>query len=310
MSSDRSPKFIRISIATALTIGTVVTGLVGCYITLDTYLDRKSNRQYEREQQSQVNRVAALEAAGQHEECIREAAKVPQEAQVFWAAQTYWRNCHIHLAAARIEQAKQQAERGEFAQAIAEVSQIAVDSPSYSEAQHLTREWSECIWALAQSHYWQPVDQINQALTIAGAIPPHSPIYKEVQAQIQQWQQRWEDNQQQWVAAHQALSLGQFEQAMTAAQQIKDHPFWTPNRNVLIHKIQEQQLQRQYETILETARQLLRQGEPANAIATVAQLPDDYPWGERKQRLIDDAETKQRQVAVCRMFSLKLRSCY
>lgn len=308
-SSNFSPNFIRTGIATALTIGTAVPGLVGCYITLDSYLERKSARQSEQEYQAQVDRVAALEKAGQYEECIREAAEVPQIAQSFGAAQRHQHNCHSRLAAARIKQAKQLAAAGNLAEAIAAVSQIAVDSPFYSETQQLMRQWSERILAIASSYYLQPADQISQALTIAAAIPPQSPIYEEAQAKIQQWQQLWAENWQHWTAAHQALSLNQFEQAAIAARQIKNHPFWTFNRETLIQQIQERQQQQQYETVLETARQLLRQGEPENAIQTVAQLPDAYPWGERKQKLINEAAAEQKQVNFCRTVTLGFFNC-
>lgn len=207
----------------------------------------------------QIDRVRDLESAGKYEECIREAAKVPQTAPFFLTAQIHAQNCHIHFANAQIEQAQQQEARGEVPQAIAELSLVSADSPSYSKAQQLMRQWSERIWGTAQSYYWQPADQLNPALAIAETIPPQSPIYEPIQTQIQQWKQLWAENQQFWLTAQQALALNQLEQAMTAAQQIKDHPYWTPRRNAMIQEIQAQQQRQRYETIVETARELLRQ---------------------------------------------------
>ncbi len=127
---------------------------------------------------------------------------------------------------------------------------------------------------------------------------------------MQQWQQLWENNFRCWIVAHQALDLGKFDEAMTQAQQIEDHPFWTPNRNSFNQMVQERRLQQQYKTVWETAEQFLVQGEPENAIATAVQLPNLHPWGERKQQLIDRAETKQRQVTLCQTLSLKLLGCH
>ncbi|WP_088893780.1 hypothetical protein [Leptolyngbya ohadii] len=313
MSSDAAPKILKISIATALTIATtaaVIPGAVGCLITTDAYLRQQSKQEFEQEQQAIANTAFALATAGDYHGCVTHTAQVLPQANVYQTAQVYLRNCQTNLATFQLEQAKQQAAQGEFAQAIETVNQIAVGSAQYNEAQQLIEQWSERILEIAWSYYWQPVDQLNQALTIAGAIPPSSPSYPEAQAQIQSWRQLWSENNQHWVAAQEALTLKQFDVALTHAQQIQDHPFWTHNRISLIQMVQEKRLQQQYEDIWNQAERLLTQGEPENAIATAAQLPDTLPWRERKQQVIDRAEAKRRQVSLCQTLSLGLLGCY
>ncbi|WP_088892329.1 hypothetical protein [Leptolyngbya ohadii] len=313
MSSDAAPRVLRISIATALTIATtaaVIPGAVGCLITTDTYLRQQSKQEFEQEQQAIANTAFALATAGDYHGCVAQAAQVLPQAKVYQTAQVYLRNCQTNLVAPQLAQARQQAAQGQFAQAIETVNQIAVGSAQYDEAKQLIEQWSERILEIAWSDYWQPVNQFGQAIAIASAIPPSSPAYPKAQAQIQAWRQLWTENNQHWVAAQQALNLEQFAVALTQAQQIQDHPFWTHNRISLIQIVEEQRLQQQYEDIWNQAERLLAQGEPENAIATAAQLPDTLPWRERKQQVIDRAEAKRRQVSLCQTLSLGLLGCY
>ncbi|WP_348254607.1 hypothetical protein [Leptolyngbya sp. ST-U4] len=310
---DAVPRLFRMSITTGLTfaaIAAVIPGLMGCFIATDAYLRQQSRQQFEREQQAIANTAFALETAGDYQGCIAQAEQVSSKANVYWATQLHLRNCQTKLAMFQLAQARQNAAQGEFAQAIEAVSQITVGAAQYNEAQQLIQQWSERILEIAWSEYWQPIDQLDQALTIAGAIPVNSPIYPKAQAQMQQWRQLWADNHQHWFTAHAALNLEQFDVALMQAQQIKEHPFWAHSRSSLIQTVEEKRLQQQYEDIWNTAEHLLAQGEPQNAIDTATQLPNTFPWGERKRQVIDRAEAKRRQVILCQSLSLGLLNCY
>jgi hypothetical protein len=313
MSPEAIPKFFKISPATLLTLtaaAAVTPGVVGCFLNVDTYRRQQSKRQFEQEQQAITNHAGGLAAAGDYLGCLTEVSKVRPQSNAYYEAQSYWRNCQNRLAASQLEQAKRQAEKGEFAQAIQTASQVSSSSSCYDEAQQLIKQWSERILEIAETYYLQPSNQCNQALTIARAIPASSPIYSKAQEQLQKWQQLCTDNTRHWFNAQQALNQGQLDTALNEAQQIVAHPFWALQRDRLLQTVQTIQLQQQYEAAWKRSDSFLEQGELKNAITTANQLPDTVPWGERKQRLIGRAEAKQRQIALCQAVSLKLLNCH
>lgn len=312
MNSERGPDWFRKGIAAALalaTTGAVLPGAIAGFISLDGYLRRQEQRQFEQEQRSIVLRVETFAASGDDRNCIAEARHVLPYASVFQAAQVYRQICQNRLASAQLDQAQQQADRGELPQAIRSATQI-VSGEARQAAQQRIEAWSERILADAERHYWQPQSQLDRALAIAATIPISSPTYLKARAKMQQWQQDEAANQQHWLAAQQALQQEQFDNALAHAQQISQHPSWKLQRDFMIQVVQEKQQQMHHDTTWKTAEDFLQQGEPENAIAMADRLPNEVPWGERKQQVIDKAEIRQRQIHFCRKASFGLMNCY
>lgn len=312
MSFESKSRFLKTSLALSLTITTVAAGLAEVGQRLANIADhprQQEKQRFEQEQGASLARAQEFAAAGNYLGCIAETEKVQVDATVYPQAQVYNRHCQNQLAAAWLEQAKQRATQGDLAGAIGDAGQVAGSSDYYDEAQQMIQDYSGQLFEQAESHYWQPVDQLEQALAIISAIPTTSPTFEKALKQSQEWRQTWTDNTRYLSSARQALAQEQWTIALSEAQQVTDHPFWLPQKNTILQAIQDQQ-QQQYAEQLEIATVLLERNETANAIVVAQQLPDAFPWSERKQQLIARAKAKQRQIGLCQQISLGFLSCY
>jgi hypothetical protein len=96
-----------------------------------------------------------------------------------------------------LKEAKQLANTGQFPKAIALLTTIPPDNPLHSQAQELTRIWSQRILQIAEDYYWQSTGSLNDAIATANEIPSTSPVYTQAQETIQQWQTVWATNAKQ-----------------------------------------------------------------------------------------------------------------
>jgi hypothetical protein len=306
-TSSHTHKFLRLGLTTILTFSTAAATFstaMGSWIAVRSHLQVQFNQQ----QSARLKRAQASYQQNDYEICIAEAQNVSPMVQIFSDAQALLQVCQTLQAQQLLNQAKGLAAEGRFAAAIARLDQMP-PSLLTAEARQLLRVWSERILAIAQEQYWQPTDQMSAAIKIANAIPANSPVYEAAQAWIQQSQLEWQTNQQYLQAAWMALEQGDLAIARSTAQHISSHPFWQVPMQSVMAAIAAEETEQYYQHILKTAKWYLEQGEPENAIHVVSELPNHHPWGERKQKIIQKARAKLRQIRVCQILSLGLLSC-
>lgn len=162
--------------------------------------------------------------------------------------------------------AREAAKSGHLADLTAAVNLVSAwpaDHPLYREGQSLLAEWSAQILDLAESRLES--SGVQDALAVVRQIPPSSPISAEVQEAIAQWQAQWQQGEQIWNKAQEALRNQDWNLAaeqVTALGQT-DSDYWRTHR---MEALTRQILQEQ------TAHQLIRQARQAASSQTLASL--------------------------------------
>ncbi|MEB3358755.1 MAG: hypothetical protein VKK04_18660 [Synechococcales bacterium] len=152
--------------------------------------------------------------------------------------------------------------------------------PFYTKAQESMADWSEVLLNMARSSF--QAGDLNEAVKIAGQVPPASPLYDQAQGQIRQWQDQWARGnkiyqaaiaalkQQNWtLASEQVTALGQLEQ-----------PYWRQTKadELSLRILKEKEMFQ----ILRQAREMAAGEQPdqmTEAIALVADIdPQTYIW--------------------------------
>ena len=298
------PKAIAATL-TILTTAVAVSNSIESLIAVQSHFQR----QFQLSQEALLHRAEAAKENRNYAECIAHEGEVQPESNVHEQAQVLLTICEDTQAQIQLEQAKTLAAQGRLAEAIAHASQIH-NSSSFAQAQQYIQTWSEQVLRNAQTHYWQPSNHLNDAVTIANAIPPASPVYATAQEQIQAWRSEWANNDRHWQTAQKALAASKWTAALEAAHQITQRPYWSQQTAGLIQAANEELAQQHYEDLWNTAQQLLVRGEPENAMQVAYGLPDHLPWAERKTQIIEKAQARLRRTEVCQQVSLGLLGCY
>jgi hypothetical protein len=161
---------------------------------------------------------------------------------------------------------REAAKSGHLADLAAAVNLVAnwpADHPLYREGQPLLAEWSAQILDLAEARLES--SGVQDALAVVRQIPPSSPIYAEVQEAIAQWQVQWQQGEQIWNKAQDALRNQDWNLAaeqVTALGQT-DSDYWRTHR---MEALTRQILQEQ------TAHKLLIQARQAMGDQTLKEL--------------------------------------
>lgn len=296
------------SLAAVLTIA-LSTGLLTSAITAFFSMRSQTAQNLE---QNHVHLLDSAQVAYELERflvCIEETSQILHHPSQYRAqARELLNRCEHAYAEHLLRDAKQLATDGHFAAAIQQAHQVP-NSALSREAHDWVEYWSERILAIATDYYRHPTNRLADAIGVASAIPDVSPIHAKAQARIQQWQMEEQHNQEQWQAAREALSAGNLSVAQRAIEQLSDRPAWQDDKQRLQQDLGRKQLERRYHQTLQTAEQLLVQKEPENAIALAQQVPDSYPWGERRHQIIKRAEAMQRRQGACQLFTLGFASC-
>jgi predicted NAD-dependent protein-ADP-ribosyltransferase YbiA (DUF1768 family) len=241
--------------------------------------------------------------------CMQEASQILQRPSQYGAeARELLNHCENRYAEQLLQRAKQFAADGQFEMAVHTAHQIP-SSPSSGAAQNWIKHWSERMLEIATDYYDNSTNQLSVAISVASAIPEFSPVYTQAQSHIQQWQAEEQRNRDQSQAARDALQTGNLEVAQQAIEQLSDRPAWQGIKQQLVQELKRKQLEQHYHQTLQAAEQLLVQREPENAIALARQVPNSYPWGERRHQIIERAEAMQRRQGLCQVFTLGLASC-
>ena len=102
--------------------------------------------------------------------------------------------------------------------AVTRLTQISPQSPVHPEAQTLINQWSNQLLEQAANTYRD--GRYDNAIALAQSIPVSSLNYQHAQETLDLWQEEWEVNTKQLAAAHQALQVGSWREAVTAAEMV------------------------------------------------------------------------------------------
>lgn len=220
------PKQHRLLIGASIT--TIAIGALGVYALY---------RQPGTGIQASLEQMKTENAAGNYQECVNRATAIPQNSRIYTEAQTLLQQCQFSLA-------QQLAADNNFAVAITEAAKIPQSSVGYQEAQQRISQWSDSILKMAQNRYQS--GNLNDAIDIAKTIPASSSVYPKAQGTIQQWKQEWQQNKSYLQAAQKALNQRKWQNAMSEANKVTDHPYW----------------QEQLEPIIQTAKSQIAAPQP------------------------------------------------
>ncbi len=195
----------------SLRIGAAITAMLVSLVAIYTIKWPLTNTE------KTLERTTALKAKGNYQECVNQATTSRLGSQ----ANT---NAKVLLYECRLAEAKQLAAAKNFPAAIAQASQIPQTDASYAAARQLIAQWSNSILEIAKKHYQS--GELNQAIASAQNIPKTSPIYPKVPKAIEQWQKDWKKNNSALQAAKSSLAAGKCQQALSAAKQVTNHPYW------------------------------------------------------------------------------------
>lgn len=307
-----SPKekleWVRIGIAVSISgaIGTILLSLgIGAYLAVQS----QARKEYNNRQQMILDNARAYQHNNNFDACLSEAMQIQSDASLFPEAQVLIRDCQQSLVGQQIEIAWQLADRGELKNAIALIMQVPNVS-SNTQLQELVQQFSQRMYDIAWTYYREETNKFNEAIAVLRAIPENSNIASEAQSATQRMQTEWFSNEQHFQAAQAALQKGDLAKARQEVELITKHAFWQQQLRPLVRILEYQEQEQLYANILQDAEAALERKELRNAIELVQQLPDQYPWAERKTNVITKANTEQRQLELCqRMFSW-LVDCY
>ncbi len=135
-----------------------------------------------------ITTLEATNEQGDYATCIEKSYQFPHAPAELVSQAENWRyTCKVNQAIAILDEADQQFATQNFAEAIATVRQISVQTPDqHTTAQQRIENWSAQIFAAAQQQYEQGA--WATAIQWAEIIPESSSHYAEVRQAIAQWE--------------------------------------------------------------------------------------------------------------------------
>ena len=176
-----------------------------------------------------LEQIETLKAEGKYEECMNQAATVPQDSRFYNDAQALLHECQL-------AQAKNFAANQNFKAAITEAGKIPQDAAFHQDAQQLIGQWSNSILEIATNKYQS--GKLNDAIAIAKIIPESSPVYQKAQEAIKQWNGEWEKNNSYLQAAKSALDEGRWQNAISEGKKVIDTPHSKEKIEPIIQKVE------------------------------------------------------------------------
>ncbi|WP_375511211.1 protein kinase [uncultured Nostoc sp.] len=98
-------------------------------------------------------------------------------------------------------------------------------APAYSETETLSKATQE----------YQAGD-LQEAIALAKSIPPHSNVYPEAQATIEEWQEQWQVAAQQYQIAQTAFNESKWSDVLHAAAKIPNISYWQSKTDKLVQQ--------------------------------------------------------------------------
>lgn len=214
-----------------LTISGAISIFLGLLASYNYFNYRKAYLQAEQT----LKQIEELKVAENYSECIQQAQVFPQDyTDLNSKLNILLLECRQGEATAKLAEAKKLVEQSNYQNAIALVAQIAPDMTAYGEAQTLIEQWSNQIWQIAINQYQE--GKLEAAKAIANSISNNSSLTTKVQTTISQWEQEWQQNQTYLATAQKAIKESRWQDAINAANQISDHPYWQKQSQTLIQQ--------------------------------------------------------------------------
>ena len=188
--------------------------------------------------QATLEQARALETAGKHDDCIKQAQTIPANSRLYAEAQALTKDCQAAQTKAQLDQGKKLAADSKFKEAIALAASIPKESPAYAEAQKLIDQCSEGLLKQATQQY--EAGKLDEAIAAAKVIPADRPVGKKAQQQIAQWQKDWSTSDAKLKAAQKALDQGNWQAAINTAKKVSNTVYWQPKTKAIIQKAQDQ----------------------------------------------------------------------
>lgn len=176
---------------------------------------------------------------------------------------------------------------GVLLSALEKVSQWPQDDPLASQANYLANEWSRIALVIARQK--MKAGDLPGAMKLARKIPQSTTVYSEAQANIQSWEQDWQQGQKGYETAQVALKDQNWSLASDQIKQLAqiDSTYWRDRVEDLIEQIAAEKQAwgrlRQAQRLAETA--LL--DDLAAAIRRARQVPTDSYAGEQAKTEIE-----------------------
>ncbi len=156
------------------------------------------------------------------------------------------------------------------------------EHPLYNESRVDLKNWSTEVFAIARQRWTET--GVAEAVELASQIPSSSPLYEQVQKQIDQWQRDWAYGQNLYQQAQLALKARQWRKAEQRAQSLAQMNTLPWQKLGLEGLPAQQRLEQQAAAQLVEAQAIARSNQPndlARAIAIVRQINQNrYPYGE------------------------------
>jgi hypothetical protein len=166
------------------------------------------------------------------------------------------------------------------------------DHPLYSQSRGWIEEWSHATLVAAQQKIRQ--SDLSGAINLARQIPPSSPVYKEAQTTIAQWQNQWQSSQKFYDTALAAIRQQDWDKAYDQIRILKETSFdhWrTQKAGELAQRINQEKRARQ---VLAQAQALAASQQPeqvSQAIDHLSQVGrNTYAWADIQPQLNQWAE--------------------
>ena len=232
--------------------------------------------------------------------CLAEAHRLVDtkpQGKLYAQAQDVLKDCQDGLATLKIAEAQRQAD-GHQADAIALVSKI--EGSMQPQAIALSKAWTQQILTLAKTAY--AAGNLPEAQQMLISLAPDNPLYREVQADLQDWKQEWSTNAAALETATVALRTDQLDIAQTNLDRITSHPYWQAALKPVAQKLRDRQAE--FERIYAEAQQNLDHDNYSVAGQIATRLPDSPPWGIRKHQITQEVDSaRQRDNAKAIGFS-------
>jgi serine/threonine protein kinase len=221
--TGKKPPLVLIGTSVALVLAAATAG----YGLFRWQADQSKNA----EATKQLNEIISLQSQSKFDDCIAKAGIFPTD-----TASTG--NAKLLLNQCRLSKAKQDAGSGKLSAAIAGASVIPTDDPSYQEAKKLVDQWSTQVLKSATDDY-EKLGKLDDAIDQLKQIPDASPLSETAEGKIKLWQTDTDNNTKHIQTAKTALNEARWQDAITAARQMKaSTPYWKNQQSPLISRAQ------------------------------------------------------------------------
>ncbi len=187
---------------------------------------------------------------------------------------------------------------GDLLYAIDLVRNLPTEHPLYGQVNEYIARWSKEILALADENFQQ--GRLDEAIAVAQRIPRETAAHALVAGQIQQWRKIWQEAEQVYRQAEQALRENNWSQATRLGAKLTNlgNRYWATTRYEEL--LEKSKVAREDARQLNRAFQLVSLGGISNLIEAIelakAVNPTSYAYNSA-QKLIKDASQRLLNMA-------------